>query len=190
MKLWDVKSGSALTTLHGFKGSLSTVAWNDNGNWLLTASRDQTCKVTALLPGGASRGSFRHFCPEGLLYSTIGSVVHALRHKVTMGPAASCVADLIVRLCDMPGTQDSTDRLTVAGGQVWDLRTLKEVTTFRGHKKDVVCAAWHPVHEELFVSGAFDGTLLYWLASRSTPQARQCTPCIELCTWVCMPVLR
>ncbi len=43
--MWDVKGGAAVATLHGHKGSLSTVAWNDNGNWLLTAARDATCKV-------------------------------------------------------------------------------------------------------------------------------------------------
>lgn len=53
---------------------------------------------------------------------------------------------------------------------MWDLRTLRELQTFKGHVKDVVCAAWHPVHEELFASGGFDGTLLYWLASRPTAQ--------------------
>lgn len=45
VKMWDVKGGAAVATLHGHKGSLSTVAWNDNGNWLLTAARDATCKV-------------------------------------------------------------------------------------------------------------------------------------------------
>lgn len=49
MKMWDVKGGSAVATLHGHKGSLSTAAWNDNGNWLLTAARDATCKVGLLL---------------------------------------------------------------------------------------------------------------------------------------------
>lgn len=47
---------------------------------------------------------------------------------------------------------------------------LREVRTFRGHTKDVLCAAWHPVHEELFASGGYDGSLLYWLASRPGPQ--------------------
>ena len=55
---------------------------------------------------------------------------------------------------------------------MWDLRTLRELRTFRGHTKDVLCAAWHPVHEELFASGGYDGGLLYWLASRPGPQAR------------------
>ena len=60
----------------------------------------------------------------------------------------------------------------LAAAQVWDLRKLQELRTFRGHTKDVLCAGWHPVHEELFASGGHDGGLLYWLASRPGPQAR------------------
>ena len=59
----------------------------------------------------------------------------------------------------------------LAAAQAWDLRKLQELRTFRGHTKDVLCAAWHPVHEELFASGGHDGGLLYWLASRPRPQA-------------------
>ena len=56
--------------------------------------------------------------------------------------------------------------------QVWDLRMLKELNTYRGgHTRDVACAVWHPVHEELFSSGSHDGSLVYWLVSRDNPQA-------------------
>ena len=59
--------------------------------------------------------------------------------------------------------------------QVWDLRMLKELNTYRGaHTRDVACAVWHPVHEELFSSGSQDGSLVYWLVSRPDPQARLC----------------
>jgi polyadenylation factor subunit 2 len=55
--------------------------------------------------------------------------------------------------------------------QVYDARTHKELATFRGHTKDVMCVAWHPWHEDMFVSGSFDGDLLYWLLSwPSVPQ--------------------
>lgn len=54
--------------------------------------------------------------------------------------------------------------------QVWDLRTQRELGTFRGHNRDVLTASWHPQHEELFASGAMNGSLLYWLVSRPGPQ--------------------
>lgn len=67
--------------------------------------------------------------------------------------------------------------------KLYDIRMLKEVQSFRGHKKEVTCKlilifyslktiiliylaiAWHPVHEGLFASGGGDGSLGYWLVN-------------------------
>lgn len=63
----------------------------------------------------------------------------------------------------LTGSKDQTCR-------VWDVRTLKEVGVFAGHGRDVLTAAWHPVHEDLFASGAANGSLLYWLVGRPSSQ--------------------
>ena len=52
------------------------------------------------------------------------------------------------------------------------MRTQRELAALVGHGRDVTAAAWHPWAEEAVVSGAFDGTILYWLVSRPEPQAR------------------
>ena len=44
-QIWDAKSDSTLATLHGHNNMVSVVQWNANGNWLLSAGRDQTCKA-------------------------------------------------------------------------------------------------------------------------------------------------
>lgn len=49
---------------------------------------------------------------------------------------------------------------------------MREFANFRGHSREVTCCEWHPAHEELFVSGASDGTLMYWMASRPEAQAK------------------
>lgn len=59
-----------------------------------------------------------------------------------------------------------------AAMQVFDARMMRKLATFRGHQADVTCAAWHPWHEDLFVSGSHDGTILHWLVSHpAEPQA-------------------
>ncbi|KAI3436421.1 hypothetical protein D9Q98_005838 [Chlorella vulgaris] len=55
--------------------------------------------------------------------------------------------------------------------KVYDVRMQREMASFRGHNRDVTTASWHPTHEELFVSGAHDGSMIFWLASRQAPQA-------------------
>ena len=56
--------------------------------------------------------------------------------------------------------------------EVTDIRTQREMGTYRGHNRDVTCASWHPLHEDLFASGGYDGSLLYWLVSSPNPQVR------------------
>lgn len=76
---------------HAHKNTVTDIKWNQNGNWLLTSSRDHLIKI-------------------------------------------------------------------------YDIRNLSsEMQTFRGHKKEVSCLAWHPIHEGLFTSGGADGSILFWL---------------------------
>lgn len=93
VKLWDSKSGQSLATLHIHKGTVMSVRWNQNGNWLLSASRDHLVKV-------------------------------------------------------------------------FDIRAMKELQTFRGHKKEACSLAWHPVHESLFASGGSVGDIVYWMVGQ------------------------
>lgn len=55
--------------------------------------------------------------------------------------------------------------------KLFDVRTMKEMESFHGQKRDVTALAWHPFHEELFVSGGYDGSILYWLVGYETPLA-------------------
>ena len=56
--------------------------------------------------------------------------------------------------------------------QIWDTRSMKELSNFSGGTAPINCAAWHPVHEELFVSGDHEGNIRYWLSSRKGPQVQ------------------
>ncbi|KAI9895228.1 hypothetical protein PsorP6_018405 [Peronosclerospora sorghi] len=46
--------------------------------------------------------------------------------------------------------------------KIYDIRMLKEWTTLKGHAREVTSIAWHPWYERLFVSGSYDGSLMYW----------------------------
>ncbi|CAD5121786.1 DgyrCDS10263 [Dimorphilus gyrociliatus] len=45
IKLWDPRNGSSLATLHAHKNTVMQLQWNNNGNWLLTASKDHLLKL-------------------------------------------------------------------------------------------------------------------------------------------------
>jgi polyadenylation factor subunit 2 len=44
-KIWDPKTGKPLATLHGHKNTIMQLDWNANGNWILTACRDQLIRL-------------------------------------------------------------------------------------------------------------------------------------------------
>ena len=47
--------------------------------------------------------------------------------------------------------------------KLFDIRNLKqEMQIFRGHRSEVSCIAWHPIHEGLFSSGGGNGDMYYW----------------------------
>ena len=56
--------------------------------------------------------------------------------------------------------------------QVYDVRTHRELGSYKGHTREVTSCAWHPVHEELFSSASPDGNLMHWLVSRPESQAQ------------------
>jgi polyadenylation factor subunit 2 len=55
--------------------------------------------------------------------------------------------------------------------KLYDIRTMRELQTFRGHKREVTTLAWHPFQEGFFVSGGFDGSMMFWLVGSEEPQA-------------------
>ena len=55
--------------------------------------------------------------------------------------------------------------------KVYDIRMLRDFATFHGHNRDVTSVAWHPFHEDLCVSGGYDGSIIYWCVGHEGPQA-------------------
>eukprot|EP00605_Chrysophyceae_sp_TOSAG23-4_P001176 GSChrysophyteH1.ASY1.ANO1.1284.1 assembled CDS len=51
--------------------------------------------------------------------------------------------------------------------KIYDIRTLRELEVCRGHNSDVTSVAWHPLHETLLVSGAYNGSMIYWIAGQT-----------------------
>eukprot|EP01147_Barroeca_monosierra_P004335 gene4335-6639_t len=50
-----------------------------------------------------------------------------------------------------------------------DIRMMKEVHVYRAHQKEVNSLAWHPIHEQLFVSGGANGDVFFWMQGSETP---------------------
>lgn len=51
--------------------------------------------------------------------------------------------------------------------KIFDIRTMKEIEVYRGHNADVTALGWHPHHEKILLSGAYNGSLIYWVAGHN-----------------------
>nr|ADI46912.1 PSF2m [Volvox carteri f. nagariensis] len=169
-----------LQVYHAHKEPCRSVSFSPSDFKFTTGSDDSTVRV------------FDTFRGHEVSMTGHGGDVRWVDWHPTKGVIASCSKDACVKLWDpRVGTCLSTlhghkngvfqvkwnlnghwllscsrDQLV----KLYDVRTLREVATFAGHGRDVTCVSWHPHHEELFVTGAIDGSLMMWLASRPDAQ--------------------
>ncbi|KAF7824714.1 flowering time control protein FY-like isoform X1 [Senna tora] len=143
VKLWDAKRGKELCSFHGHKNTVLCVKWNQNGNWVLTASKDQIIKlydIRAMKELESFRGHRKDVTRQMRLYSKLGSI--NILTAVNLPPhGTGHVTFLVGHGKWVKYASDS---------YVLPLATL-------------LALAWHPFHEEYFVSGSYDGSIFHWL---------------------------
>lgn len=137
IKLWDPKSGTALSTLHAHKSTVMDLKWNENGNWLITASRDHLLKLFDIRKLGTELQIFRGHKKEA------SSVVWHPTHEGLFCSGGSDGAILF-----------------------WNVGTDKEVGCIEGaHESIVWTMAWHPLGH-ILCSGSNDHTSKFWTRNR------------------------
>ena len=51
--------------------------------------------------------------------------------------------------------------------KIYDIRMMKETEVLRGHNSDVCSMSWHPYYDNLLCSGAYNGSIIYWLVNHN-----------------------
>ncbi|XP_060516912.1 pre-mRNA 3' end processing protein WDR33 isoform X2 [Cylas formicarius] len=143
IKLWDPKTGQSLATLHAHKSTVMDLKWNDNGNWLITASRDHLLKLFDLRNLSQEVQTFRGHKKEA------SSVAW---HPVHEGLFASGGSDGAIMF--------------------WHVGADKEVGAIeQAHDSIVWTLAWHPLGH-ILCSGSNDHTSKFWTRNRPGDQMR------------------
>ncbi|KAL3283555.1 hypothetical protein HHI36_006694 [Cryptolaemus montrouzieri] len=137
IKLWDPKTGQSLATLHAHKSTVMDLKWNDNGNWLITASRDHLLKLFDIRNLAQEVQTFRGHKKEA------SSVAW---HPVHEGLFASGGSDGSIMF--------------------WHVGADKEVGAIeQAHDSIVWTLAWHPLGH-ILCSGSNDHTSKFWTRNR------------------------
>ncbi|KAJ8913542.1 hypothetical protein NQ315_017093 [Exocentrus adspersus] len=143
IKLWDPKTGHSLATLHAHKSTVMDLKWNENGNWLITASRDHLLKLFDLRNLSQEVQTFRGHKKEA------SSVAW---HPVHEGLFSSGGSDGAIMF--------------------WHVGADKEVGAIeQAHDSIVWTLAWHPLGH-ILCSGSNDHTSKFWTRNRPGDQMR------------------
>ena len=51
--------------------------------------------------------------------------------------------------------------------RIFDLRNLNDCTLMQGHDNEITALDWHPQHERVILTGANNGSLIYWIVGES-----------------------
>ncbi|XP_051165665.1 uncharacterized protein LOC127284318 [Leptopilina boulardi] len=137
VKLWDPKTGQSLATLHAHKSTVMDVKWNENGNWLVTASRDHLLKLFDIRNLNQEVQTFRGHKKEA------SSVAWHPSHEGLFCSGGSDGAILF-----------------------WHVGADKEVGAIeQAHDSIVWTLAWHPLGH-ILCSGSNDHTSKFWTRNR------------------------
>ena len=55
--------------------------------------------------------------------------------------------------------------------RIFDLRMMRDVLLLRGHEKDIITMAWHPMHKNLLSTGGVDGSIHHYLLDEQNAPA-------------------
>ncbi|XP_048103122.1 pre-mRNA 3' end processing protein WDR33 isoform X2 [Alosa alosa] len=143
IKFWDPKTGQSLATLHAHKNTVMEVKWNQNGNWLLTASRDHLCKLFDIRNLKEELQVFRGHKKEATAVAW---------HPVHEGMFASGGSDGSLLFWNA-GVEKEVGGMEMAHeGMIWSL-------------------AWHPLGH-ILCSGSNDHTSKFWTRNRPGDKMR------------------
>lgn len=133
-RVWDFARYTEERVLRGHGAEVRCIDWHPTKGLLVTGSRDTQQPV-----------------------------------KIWDPKSGSCLATLQEHKSSVMAVEfNKNGNWLLTGGRdhlvkMYDIRVMKEVKTYRAHKKEVISLAWHPIHEGLFVSGGGDGSIVYWM---------------------------
>ena len=55
--------------------------------------------------------------------------------------------------------------------KLYDIRTMREFQTLKGHECEVTAVAWHPTNSRVLCTADMKGKIVYWRVGCNDPQA-------------------
>lgn len=137
VRIWDFARVTSEHVLAGHGGDVKTVDWHPQSSLLVSGSKDALVKLWCARSGKAIGTMHGH---KGTIMTTRWNTMNG-NWILTASRDQTC--------------------------KIYDIRMQAELASFVGHGTDITQAAWHPLQEDMFVSGGHDGSMAFWLAGRN-----------------------
>ena len=137
VRIWNVKTGAVLHSIKVYNDDMTAMAWNPNGDTLVTAQHDGL-EIDTLKLWNTKTGKFIKNLKLGVLYVT----------SLTYSPDGKTIA---------------AANLSQKTIELWNAKTGATIKTLEGHTKKVNSIAYSP-DGKMIVTGSDDATLKVWNA--------------------------
>ncbi len=171
IKLWDITTGQCLRTLREHTGSVRTVAFAKDGNFLISGSDDRTIRVWDVTTGNCLQVLQGHQHQVWTVKvnqnsDLIASGSDDLTIKLWQIETGHCLKTLTGHTDWIRGLAFSPRTGMLASGSIdktvklWDIETGECLQTFRGHTNGVFSVIF--INERTLASTGIDGTIRLW----------------------------
>ena len=178
-QLWETERGKKVRRFEGHAGSVSSVAFSPDGQFILTGSTDSTALLWDVTTGKEFRRFEGHssdvnsvaFSPDGRLVVTGSADKTALLWDVATGQKVrrfeghSTSVNSVTFSPDgrfiLTGSRDINAKNEDRAARLWEAATGKEMRRFEGHAGSISAVAFSP-DGEFILTGSTDKTARLW----------------------------
>ncbi len=181
IKLWDMKTGTAIRTFFGHEDEISSLAFTADSRTLVSGSHDQRIRVWDISPTDSHITLTDHtgfiwtcaYSPDGKYFATGGADKQVCLYESATNKLLAKIPAHDSAVTALTFSPDSNRLYTTGGDRLmrsWEIPSGKPIKEYRGHTGPIMALAVDKSGKYL-LTGAADKTAILWQSESDKPIA-------------------